>query len=82
PDTETVVEAALAAFPDRNAEFVFADLGTGTGAILAAILKERPHAAGLGLDLSAEALTTAETNLARLGLAERAAFRAASFAEP
>lgn len=82
PDTETVVETALALFPDRDAEFVFADLGTGTGAILAAILKERPLAAGLGLDLSAEALATAEANLEALGLAGRAAFRQASFAEP
>lgn len=82
PDTETVVEAALALFPDRDATLVFADLGTGTGAILAAILKERPHAAGLGLDLSDEALATAEANLTRLGLADRAAFRRASFAEP
>lgn len=82
PDTETIVEAALAAFPERDAEFVFADLGTGTGAILAAILSERPRAGGLGLDLSDEALATAQANLARLGLADRAAFRKASFAEP
>jgi release factor glutamine methyltransferase len=81
PDTETVVETALALYPDRDAAFVFADLGTGSGAILAAILKERPQAAGLGLDLSEEALATAEDNLVRLGLADRAAFRRASFAE-
>lgn len=82
PDTETVVEVALTLFPDRDAAIVLADLGTGTGAILAAILKERPRAAGLGLDLSEAALATAAANLDRLGLAGRARFRCASFAEP
>lgn len=81
-DTETVVEAALAAFPERAQVFAFADLGTGSGAILAAILWERPHAAGFGLDVSEEALATARANLERLGLANRAVLHKASFAEP
>jgi release factor glutamine methyltransferase len=82
PDTETLVEAALAAYPDVNAPIAIADLGTGTGAILAALLKERPKATGLAVDLSEDALETAGTNLARLGLAPRAALLLATFAEP
>jgi release factor glutamine methyltransferase len=82
PDTETLVEAALAAFPDIQAPLAIADLGTGSGAILAALLKERPRATGLGIDLSEDALETAGYNLARLGLAPRATLKQATFAEP
>ena len=51
-----------------------ADLGTGSGAILLALLSELPDAHGFGTDISAEALRTAEHNAARLGLSGRAAF--------
>ncbi|QCI64592.1 peptide chain release factor N(5)-glutamine methyltransferase [Phreatobacter stygius] len=73
PDTETVVEAALALISaDRPARLL--DLGTGPGTILLALLAERPRALGLGLDRSAEALGAARANAAALGLAERADF--------
>lgn len=72
PDTETVVEAALAAIADRAAGLRILDLGTGSGAILAALLKELPNAFGIGVDLSEGAARTACDNLARLGLAGRA----------
>ena len=74
PETETVVEAALAAFPDRNAPLRVLDLGTGAGILLAAILVERPRASGLGIDRSEGALVVARANLAALGLGARAAF--------
>lgn len=74
PDTETVVEAALAVLPaDRPLRVL--DLGTGPGTILLAILHERPEARGLGIDLSAEALEVARANATALGLAGRADFR-------
>lgn len=71
PESETLVEAALAAFPDRNAAIRVLDLGTGTGALLAAILLERPRAMGVGVDRSTGALAVACGNFNRLGLARR-----------
>lgn len=74
PDTETVVEAALARLPkDRPVRAL--DLGTGPGTILLAILSERPQAEGLGIDLSEEALVAARANAQALGLAGRVDFR-------
>lgn len=72
PDTETLVEAALSACPDRAAPLRILDLGTGTGAILAALLAERPHATGVAVDRSEGAARTAQDNFARNGLGARA----------
>lgn len=72
PDTETVVDVALADFPPQ-ARFSVLDLGVGSGAILLAILAERPAAKGLGVDVSEDALAVARDNAAALGLAPRAA---------
>jgi len=74
PESETVVEAALAAFADRTAALRVLDLGTGAGILLAAILAERPRASGLGLDRSEGALVVARENIAALGLGARASF--------
>lgn len=71
PDSETVVEAALAAHASPARVL---DLGTGTGCLLLSILHERPDAWGVGTDLAAEAVRLAQANAARLGLADRAAF--------
>jgi release factor glutamine methyltransferase len=51
-----------------------ADLGTGSGAILLALLSELPNAEGIGTDISADALTTAASNAVQLGLGARASF--------
>jgi release factor glutamine methyltransferase len=72
-DTETVVDVALKAFSEGQ-PFQVLDLGVGSGAILLAILAERPAARGLGVDVSEEALAVARENAANLGLAGRAAF--------
>jgi release factor glutamine methyltransferase len=74
PESETVVEAALAAMPDRDAKFRVLDLGLGSGALLAAILLERPHAYGIGVDRNARTIAVARANLAAFGLSARAAF--------
>ncbi len=72
PDTELVVIAALERLePAAPARIL--DLGTGSGAILLALLAERPAAKGLGVDISEEALAVARENAANLGLAGRAA---------
>src|SRR5258708_2170383 len=62
PDTETVVELALELLrTDSAAEQVLriADLGTGSGAILLALLSELPRARGFGTDISEQALQIA-----------------------
>lgn len=83
PDTETVVELALEmeqgeqqSHPPRR----ILDLGTGSGAILLALLSEWREATGVGTDISPEALQTASRNAARLGLAPRVAFVACNYA--
>ena len=83
PDTETVVELALemlrpAADPQRR--WRIADIGTGSGAILLALLSELPEAVGVGTDISVAALRMASTNAADLGLAPRTAFVACDYA--
>jgi release factor glutamine methyltransferase len=82
PDTETVVELALEIFRERKAFHPprIVDIGTGSGAILLALLHEIPGAVGVGTDLSLTALKTARDNAAALGLADRASFVACSYA--
>ncbi|MDO9710735.1 peptide chain release factor N(5)-glutamine methyltransferase [Paracraurococcus lichenis] len=81
-DTETLVEAALDALPDRAAVRRILDLGTGTGCLLLAALTEFPAATGLGLDRVPDAAALARDNARRLGLAGRAAFAVADWAAP
>jgi len=74
PDTEILVETLLP--PMRQIVAVkgaarLLDLGTGTGAIILALLKESPDVSGIGSDISEDALNTAMQNAKRLGLAER-----------
>ncbi len=79
-DSETLVEAALEACPDKGAALHVLDLGTGTGALLLAVLSELPAANGVGVDLKPEAAALAARNAARLGLAGRARFLAGDWA--
>ncbi|HEY6917034.1 MAG TPA: HemK/PrmC family methyltransferase, partial [Allosphingosinicella sp.] len=80
PDTETLIEAAIAHFQGRAPERVL-DLGTGSGALLLAALAEWPDASGLGIDRSEEALAIARANAERIGLSGRAAFHLGNWAE-
>ena len=73
PDTETILDIAMLAFAPHEA-FSMIDLGTGSGAILLAVLAERPAATGVGTDISSEALAVAKENAANLDLDGRAAF--------
>ena len=70
-DSETLIDAALAAFAGQPPQRVL-DCGTGSGALLLAALAQWPEATGLGIDRSAEALAVASDNARRLGLDGRA----------
>ncbi len=74
PESETLIEAAVAACADRGPPRLLLDLGTGTGCLLLAALSEFPTAFGIGLDCSFEAVTLARRNATALGLGNRAAF--------
>jgi release factor glutamine methyltransferase len=75
PETETVVEAALAALgPRRQHVLRIADLGTGSGALLLALLNECPRALGIGTDLSQQAIACARHNAHALRLHARTSF--------
>jgi release factor glutamine methyltransferase len=82
PDTETVVELALETLRARPADRALrmADIGTGSGAILLALLHELPDAIGVGTDISLSALQTARRNAADLDLARRTLFVACDYA--
>ncbi len=74
PDTETLVEAALAFCQDHGGldkPWVFADVGTGTGALAVALLSELPNAVCVAVDISEEALETARQNAAKNGVLDR-----------
>lgn len=74
PDTETVVAFALELLASRREQPLrILDLGSGSGAILCALLCELPQAFGVAVDLSAAACAATAENLRRCGLAERAA---------
>jgi release factor glutamine methyltransferase len=79
PETETVVELALSLIEDRARPLRIADLGTGSGAILLALLHELPNAFGIGTDIAPGALEVARRNAMRLGLADRARFAACDY---
>jgi len=84
PETEFLVEVALAALPKTSPARVL-DLGVGSGAVLLSVLAERDLVSGIGLDVSAEALAVAQGNAEMLKLDNRAEFHrgdwSANFAE-
>jgi release factor glutamine methyltransferase len=81
PDSETLIEAAVAAFGDRRQPTKIIDLGTGTGCLLLALLQEFPTAFGIGVDLAPDAAALAKANATRLGLRSRSAFLVGDWSE-
>lgn len=84
PETETVVEGALD-FVVRGGlrleKLRILDIGTGSGALLLALLSELPNALGTGTDISTAALSVARGNAERHGLAARCSFVACHIAD-
>jgi len=74
PDSETLIESALAALGERERVYRVLDFGTGSGCLLLALLSELPNALGTGVDRSEGALETARRNAAALGLGGRTQF--------
>ena len=76
PDTETLVEHALACIPEDSACRVL-DVGTGSGAIAVTIAAERPLALVTATDISNAALEVASRNAERLEVDSRIRFERA-----
>ncbi|MEA2745603.1 MAG: release factor glutamine methyltransferase [Acetobacteraceae bacterium] len=81
PESETLIEAAVAAFGDRRQPTKIIDLGTGTGCLLLALLQEFPTAFGIGVDLAPDAAALAKANATQLGLRSRSAFLVGDWTE-
>ncbi len=79
PDTETLVEVALRRAGHPAAPLDILDMGTGSGAILIALLSEMPAASGFGVDVSAAALEVARRNAHINGVGARARFGVSSW---
>ena len=80
PDSETLIEAAIAHFGKRAPQTVL-DLGAGSGALLLAALDQWPGARGVAVDRSAAALAVARGNARRLGFDSRCAFVQGNWAD-
>jgi release factor glutamine methyltransferase len=79
PETETLVEAALARMAPRD---TFLDLGTGSGAVAVTLACQRPEAAGVATDVSEAALRVARANAERHHCAGRIEFLCGSWYQP
>ena len=74
PETELVVELALARFADRHVEIGIVDVGTGSGCLAVTLACEFPRARLVATDVSLDALDVARRNAARHEVADRVAF--------
>ncbi|MGI9168057.1 MAG: peptide chain release factor N(5)-glutamine methyltransferase [Pyrinomonadaceae bacterium] len=74
PETELLVETALAILSPIDEEFDICDVGTGSGCVAVTLLHERPRAHAIGIDISETAIQVAQRNAAYHGVAERVHF--------
>lgn len=80
PETELIVEEAQRLFPSHT-PLLFADFGTGSGALAVTLAHEFPEARGIAVDLSGHALEIARHNARANGVEERLEFRCADFTQ-
>ena len=82
PDTECLVERALAVLPDDGRRRVVADVGTGSGAIGVSLAVQRPKLRVYALDNGPRAARLAAANARRQGVAERVTVRCGDLLAP
>jgi release factor glutamine methyltransferase len=75
PETETLIQEAIKAFPDRAAALDVLDLGTGTACLPITFLSEYPTARATAVDSSPTALTWARRNVHKHGMQSRCTMR-------
>jgi len=80
PETELLVEKALEHIP-LDAEWMIADLGTGSGAIVLALARERPRCRFMATDISPAAVEVAKSNAKKTGT-ENVEFREGEWFAP
>ncbi len=71
PDSEVLIASAIEHFEGTDGPKRILDLGTGPGTLLLAAIDIWPHATGLGVDVSRQALSYASANARRLGFENR-----------
>ena len=79
PETESIIDIALAASNNAQQQGIWVDLGTGSGAIAIGLAKAFPAAEIYAVDCSAEALAIAQINATRLGVGDRIQFSQGSW---
>lgn len=79
PETESIIDIALAASNSRQQQGIWVDLGTGSGAIAIGLAKTLPMARIFAVDTSAEALDIAKANATRLNVASHINFSQGSW---
>jgi release factor glutamine methyltransferase len=82
PESELIVEAAVARYRERDARIQVADIGTGSGCLAVAIAHELSTANVIATDLSTDALSLAAANARRHGVADRVQFVRADLLDP
>ena len=75
PETEHLIEELMERFPDRNGDYTFCDIGTGSGCIAVTLACEYPQARIVATDISEAALKVARSNAEKLEVASRVTFR-------
>ena len=81
PDSEVLIASAIEHFEEKEAPARILDLGTGPGTLLLAALDVWPEAAGVGVDVSRQALAFASANARRLGFEQRAELKLGNWAD-
>lgn len=82
PETEHLIEAALRCLPDRNGDYRFCDIGTGSGCIAVTLACEFPQSRVLMTDISERALAVAQGNAIRHGVDSRIEARVGDIFSP
>ncbi len=75
PETEHLIEELLKLYPDTQAPYYFADIGTGSGCIAITIACEYPNAIVLATDISEKSLIIARSNAEKHVVSERVQFK-------